>query len=55
MQNNPKPDDEKRPRNPDLKDVEPGSDADETPVSEGGGLPPDPNQQPNEENGDEQS
>lgn len=28
---------------PDLKDVEPGSDADETPVAEPGETPPDPN------------
>ena len=55
MQNNPEPGDEKEPHNPDLKDVEPGSDADETPVPEGSGLPPNPNQQSKEDNGDEQS
>lgn len=43
MQNIPKPDNEKPARSPDLKDVEPGSDADETPVPEDGRLPPDPN------------
>lgn len=32
MQNNPNPDDERLRRSPDLKDVEPGSDADETPA-----------------------
>ena len=32
--------------NPVLKDVEPGSDADETPVAEPGKTPPDPNAPP---------
>ena len=31
---------------PKLKDVEPGSDADELPVAQPGETPPDPNQQP---------
>ena len=34
---------EKKKSNPDLKDVEPGSDADETPVPELGKTPPNPN------------
>lgn len=40
-----KKDDEKA-KLPDLKDVEPGSDADETPVAEPGKTPPDPNAEP---------
>ena len=35
--------DEDRDDNPVLKDVEPGSDADETSVAEPGETPPDPN------------
>ena len=39
-----KPDaDKAKPATPDLDDVEPGSDADETPVAEPGKTPPDPN------------
>jgi len=34
---------------PDLKDVEPGSDADETPVAEPGKTAPDPNARPTED------
>jgi hypothetical protein len=33
-------------QNPDLKDVEPGSDADATPVPEVGKTPPDPKKRP---------
>ena len=40
-----KKDDEKK-ELPDLKDVEPGSDADETPAAEPGTTPPDPNAKP---------
>ena len=39
-----KPADDKR--DPDLKDVEPGSDADATPVAEPGKTPADPNKRP---------
>jgi len=35
-----------KPTNPDLKDVQPGSDADETPVKSVGDTPSDPNQKP---------
>lgn len=38
----------KKGENPDLKDVEPGSDADETPVEEPGKTPPDPNKKPDQ-------
>ena len=34
---------------PVLKDVEPGSDADETPVAEPGKTPPDPNAKPSKD------
>ncbi|HWV20980.1 MAG TPA: hypothetical protein VN036_08135 [Devosia sp.] len=47
MQNSPKPDDSKPPRDPALKDVEPGSDADETP--EVSRVPPDPNRKQRED------
>jgi hypothetical protein len=40
MTDAPKPDDEKKPKTPDLKDVEPGSDADETPKPDVGKIPP---------------
>ena len=38
--------DDKNKELPDLKDVEPGSDADETPVAEPGKTPPDPDFEP---------
>ncbi|WP_156385677.1 hypothetical protein [Devosia sp. Root685] len=53
MQNSPKPDGKQPPRDPALKDVEPGSDADETP--EGSGVPPDPNRKQKQEDGNEKS
>ncbi|MET3900376.1 hypothetical protein ABIB57_004342 [Devosia sp. UYZn731] len=37
---------EKKKSNPDLKNVESGSDADETPVAEPGKTPPSPNEKP---------
>lgn len=42
-QDNQKTSNEKLKRTPDLKDVEPGSDADATPVPDIGKTPPDPN------------
>lgn len=43
MNETPKPDDTKT-KTPDLKDVEPGSDADETPTPETGKTPPNLNE-----------
>lgn len=43
MSNEQKQDKQPKPSNPDLKDVEPGSDADESPVPEVGKTPRDPN------------
>ncbi|MGV8951721.1 MAG: hypothetical protein ACOH2M_11510 [Cypionkella sp.] len=41
-----KSDSKRKSENPDLKDVEPGSDADETPVAEPGKTPPSPDGAP---------
>lgn len=38
-----KPDEDDTKKTPDLDDVEPGSDADATPIAEPGQTPPDPN------------
>ena len=53
MQNKPRNSKDKPPRAPDLRDVEPGSDADATPDPESGRLPPDPKRK--QEHGNEQS
>ena len=55
MQNKPNPEGEKPPRSPDLKDVEPGSDADETPMPETDEISPDPKQKPKREDGADHS
>jgi hypothetical protein len=49
-QDNQKTSNEKSKKTPDLEDVEPGSDADATPVPDIGKTPPDPNK-PSDQNG----